>query len=60
MCSLLKYKRQTNEDLIKFTVRLFDPVMSGFTPVAKFEEMIELMFEVDDQIDGNDPKKKAP
>ena len=32
MCSLLKFKRGDKEKMIDFTVRLFDPVMAGFTP----------------------------
>ena len=60
MCSLLKYKRQTKEDMINFIVRLFDPVMSGFTPNSSFEAMIDLMFEVEDQEGEKEPKKDAP
>ena len=33
--------------MIDFTVRLFDPGMNGFTPNSKFEELIDLMFEVE-------------
>ena len=45
--------------MIKFIVRLFDPVMSGFTTSATFEEMIDLMFEVDEQDAGKETKKKS-
>ena len=47
MCSLLKFKRGDKEKMIDFTVRLFDPVMAGFTPNQQFEDLIELMFEVE-------------
>ena len=60
MSSLLKYKRQTKEDLVDFAVRLFDPSLGGFTPNSKFEAMLDAMFEVEDG-DGKEPaKKEAP
>ena len=59
MCSLLRYKRQTKEDMINFTARLFDPTMSGFVPNAKFEEVLDLMFEVEEPAKKEVVKKKV-
>ena len=47
--------------MIDFTVRLFDPGMNGFTPNSKFEELIELMFEVEQaEPDAKKPTPKPP
>ena len=58
MASLLKYKRQTKDDLISFTTRLFDPGMTGFVPNRRFEGMIDLMFEVEGQENDKESTKK--
>ena len=61
MSSLLRYKRQAKEELINFTVRLFDPNLAGFTPNSTFEAMMDLMFEVEDgEGEKEAAKKDAP
>ena len=47
--SFLRYNNGTTDDYIWFCVRLFDPIMSGFTLQSDCENVIDLLFDNQDE-----------
>ena len=53
--SFIRFNNGTEEDYHWFCVRLFDPLLSGFTENSRCEMIIDLLFDNQDE-DGNTTK----
>ena len=55
MNSFIRFNTGSPDDYIWFCVKLFDPLLTGFTAVENCESIIDLLFENQDE-DGNTTK----